>query len=134
MISLTNTATQTLAPGQALTFNQVVSGSGCDVCHMANTPSVKLRMNSVYEIHFSGNITSATAGTPVQLSIQTSGVTIPYSTMISTPSVANALNNVAKTILLKNCCCDYDRITVVNTGTTPVIVDANSMFFIHKLN
>nr|DAP09071.1 MAG TPA: Protein of unknown function (DUF1619) [Caudoviricetes sp.] len=36
-------------------------------------------------------------------------------------------------IPVANCCCDYDRITVVNTGTVPVIVSANPVLFVHRI-
>ena len=67
-----------------------------------------------------------------QLSIQAGGDTLPESTMISTTAAAGDLNNVAKTIPIKNCCDDYDRITVTNTGTTTVTVGAYPILFISR--
>lgn len=132
MIALTNTTAQTLTPGQSITFNDVILHTGCGECHRANTPSVKMRANGVYDVSFSGNISSATAGTPVQLSIQLSGTTLPETTMISTPAAADALNNVSVTTPVKNCCGDYDRVTVTNTGTVDVTVGANSVLYIRR--
>lgn len=45
----------------------------------------------------------------------------------------NASNNVATSTLIKNCCGDYDRITVTNTGTADVTVAANSAFIVRRL-
>lgn len=44
-----------------------------------------------------------------------------------------ASNNVATSTLIKNCCGDYDRITVTNTGTADVTVAANSAFIVRRL-
>lgn len=133
MIVLSNTTAQTLQPGQAITFNNKIFHTGCGECHRANTGSVKMRANGIYVATFSGNIGGATAATPVQLSIQVGGETLPETTMISVPAAANDLNNVSTTTILRNCCGDYDRLTVVNTGTVPVIVDANTAFAIRRV-
>lgn len=61
------------------------------------------------------------------------GETLPETTMISVPAAANDLNNVSTTTILRNCCGDYDRLTVVNTGTVPVIVDANTAFAVRRV-
>lgn len=57
--------------------------------------------------------------------------------MGSAPSLAdiaaNASNNVATSTLIKNCCGDYDRITVTNNGTADVTVAANSAFIVRRL-
>lgn len=53
--------------------------------------------------------------------------------MVSTPGAANASNNVATSTLIKNCCGDYDRITVTNNGTADVTVAANSAFIVRRL-
>lgn len=45
----------------------------------------------------------------------------------------DASNNVATSTLIKNCCGDYDRITVTNTGTADVTVAANSAFIVRRL-
>lgn len=98
-----------------------------------NTGSVKMRANGIYEASFAGNISGAVAGTPVQLAFQLGGATMPETTMVATPGAANASNNVATSTLIKNCCGDYDRITVTNTGTTDVTVAANSAFIVRRL-
>jgi hypothetical protein len=50
--------------------------------------------------------------------------------MGSAPSLSD---NVATSTLIKNCCGDYDRITVTNTGTADVTVAANSAFIVRRL-
>lgn len=124
MIVLSNTTEQTLQPGQSLIFNETIYKSGNCECHRKNTGSVKLTRNcETYSVTFGANIDGATADAPVQLSIQLGGATLPETTMIS---AASGFNNVSRTTLVGNSCGDYSRITVVNTGTIPVVVGANS--------
>jgi hypothetical protein len=118
---------------QSITFDKVLLKTGCAECHRENTGSVKMRANGIYEVSFAGNISGAVAGTPVQLAFQLGGVTLPETTMVSTPGAANASNNVATSTLIKNCCGDYDRITVTNNGTADVTVAANSAFIVRRL-
>lgn len=132
MIVLTNTTEQTLAPGQAITFDEVLLHSGCGECHRRNTGSVKMRANGCYDVFFAANIGGTTAAVPVQLSIQVGGATLPETTMISVPAAVADRNNVARDTTVKNCCGDYDRLTVVNTGTVPVVVGANSVFKVRR--
>lgn len=133
MISLSNTAAQTIAVGQTLTFNTVILKTGCGECHRKNTGSVKLcAKNGIYEISFSANVTAATA-TPIQLSLAIGGDILPESTMVYTPAAANAVGHVSVTDVVRNNCCDYDRITVTNNGTAPVVVSANPVLFIRRV-
>lgn len=134
MIELSNTTAQTLEAGQAITFDKVLLKTGCGECHRANTGSVKLRSSGTYVVSFGANIGATAATTEVQLSIQIGGETIPQSTMISTTATVGNLNSVSRTVPVRNCCCDYDRITVVNTGTTELTVGANSCLFIRRVS
>lgn len=134
MISLSNSTTQTLTSGASLTFDTVNLKSGCAECHRNNTASVKLcAKQAIYEVHFSGNVTNATGADAVQLSLQLSGDTLTDTTMISTPSAAGSINNVNTTTLIRNNCCDYDRITVTNTGTSSITVEANAVIFVKRV-
>lgn len=128
MIVLSNSTEQTLQPGQSLIFDVVRHRSGCGECHRPESASVKLKANGMYDISFNANIASEATGV-VQLSIQLGNETLPETTMISTPAAANQFNNVSASTEVKNCCCDYDRLTVVNTGTTAVIVNAQTTSF-----
>lgn len=134
MIELSNDASQTLAAGSSMTFNTVVLKTGNGECHRANTGSVKLcARGGIYQVYFSANVSGATADTAVQLSLALGGDILAETTMISTPAVADALNNISTTCSIKNCCCDYDRVTVVNTGTATITVGANPTLFIKRI-
>lgn len=132
MIVLSNSTAQTLAPGQSLVFDRKIMQAGCGECHRANTSSVKMRFHGDYLVAFSGNISAGVAATPVQLAIEASGSILPETTMISETVIATDVNNVATMTAVKNCCGDYDRLTVTNTGTNNVTVSANSSFVVMR--
>ena len=134
MIELTNSVAQVVQPGQSVAFNTVVLHTGCGECYRRNTPSIKLRANGIYEVAFSGNITGATPTTPVQLAIALGGIALPETVMVSTPATANAFNNVATSTFVQNTCGDFDRVTVVNSGTEPVTISANMKFSVRRLS
>ena len=134
MIELSNDTSQTITAGSSMIFNTVILKTGNGECHRANTGSVKLcASGGIYQVYFSANVSGATADTSVQLSLALGGDILAETTMISTPSSANALNNVSTTCSIKNCCCDYDRVTVVNTGSVDVTIDANPTLFIKRI-
>lgn len=133
MIALSNTQEQALAVGQSLIFDRVVVKSGCGECHRANTASVKLTHPGTYIVSFTGNIASETAATEVQIQLELGGDPIPESLMISTSVAGGELNNVATMVPIKNCCCDYDRITVTNVGAGPVTIGANSCLMVYPV-
>lgn len=133
MIVLTNTTEQVLQPGQALNLDEVIlhtgNGEGCccarNEYHRRNTSNVRLNgKGGVYSVFFAANIDGATADAAVQLSLQLSGSTLPETTAIS---AASGFNNVARQTLVRNGYNETDRISIVNTGTIPVTVGANSV-------
>ena len=126
MIVLSNSTEQTLLAGQSVTFDLTKLKCGSAECHRQGTASVKLRCSGVYHVAFGGNIGGTVAGTPVQLAIELGGDPLLETTMISIPGAVGDLNSVYRATYVKNCCCDYDRITVTNTGTSDVVVGANA--------
>lgn len=133
MIELTNTTQQTIPAGGAVTFDAVLLKSGCGECFNSLLPtSVKLNNKRIYDVEFQGNITSNTAAA-VQLSIAIAGSPIAQTEMNSTPSAANDFNNVSAGTYIRNCCCDLDRVSVINSGTNPVILAANSLFRVFSI-
>lgn len=132
MIVLSNLTTQTLAPGQSLTFDDVILHSGCGECHRKNTPTVKLRANGIYAASFAGNIGGPTAASPVQLSLTLGGQPLNETRMISVPAAVGNLNNVATETRIKNCCGDYDRVAVTNTGANSVVVGPGAVLVLER--
>lgn len=123
-IVATNTAVQTLQPGQSMTFNDVIIKCGTGECHQGNGTSIKLCGQGIYDLFFHANIGGVAAGA-VQLSMQLGGATLPETTMISTTAAAGNLNSVSSATFVNTCCCDFNRVTVTNTGTTALTIGAN---------
>lgn len=132
MIELSNLTAQTLQPGQSIAFDKVTlrTRNGCE-CHNSSLPnSVKLCEKGIYDVSFYGNVTGATANVPLQLAIAIGGQPITTTAMNTVVATAGQLHNVGARKLLKNCCCDLDRLSVVNSGTNPVTIAPNSSFII----
>lgn len=134
MIVLSNLAQVVIEPGAAVPFNRLVQKSGCGECWNRQLPnSVKMKAHGgIYELEFTGNVASATAGVPLQLSIAVGGQPLIETTMISTPSAADTFNNVHASTRFSGCCCDLDRVTVINSGTNPVTLAANSALVVQR--
>lgn len=134
MILLSNATAQTLAPGQALNLKQIFkSKNGCECFNEQAPASVKLCSKGVYEVSFSGNITGAAAAA-LQIAIAIGGQPLVETAMNSTPAAANNLNSVSTLTYVRNCCCDLDRLSILNTGTVPVTIAPNSAFAIHRIS
>lgn len=131
MIVLSNSQQQTLLPGQSVTFDLVKLHSGCAECHRQGSSSVKLRAPGIYEVHFNGNISGTVAGA-LQLNMELGGEVLPETLMQSALGTPGDFDNVSATTLVRNCCGDFDRITVTNTGTSDVVVAANSALVISR--
>ena len=133
MIELSNTAAQTIAPGQSLTFDTVLLKTGCAEAHRTNSSIVTLKADcAVYEIHFAANISATAAGT-AQLAISLDGEPLVETTMINTISTAGDPDNAATATLVKTGCGCCGKISVTNTGTTSVIVSANPALFVKRV-
>lgn len=76
-----------------------------------------------YLIDFKGNIAVAEGGTagPISVAITVDGSTVPASTMISTPTAAEAYNNVSVGMsvpIFSGCC---QTVAVTNTSNQPIL-------------
>ena len=132
MIELSNTTAQTLTPGQALTFDTVILNTGCGECHRANSGIITLRKIGIYEVHFSANISATTAGT-AQLAIELDGEPLLETTMINSIGTAGDPDNAATSTLVRTCAGCCGRLTVVNTGTSDVVVSPNPAFYVKRV-
>lgn len=133
MVIYSNPAEQTLAVGQSLTLTKL-SGCTCN-CQVNPVPGARVKGSGVFGVAFTGNISSATASVPIQLSIAINGAVIPTTAMDTTPAAVDTFQNVsAVTGFSGNCCCLGTTVTVVNTGTNPVTVAANSSLVVWQDN
>lgn len=133
MIEVSNLTAQTIQPGQAVTFDRRVIKTGRCECWNPQLPkSVKMNGQGVYKLGFSGNVASPTAGAAMQLAIAVGGQPLVETAMNSTPSTANVLNNISTETRFRNCCCDMDRVSVINTGAVPVVLAPNSALIIER--
>lgn len=133
MIQVSNLNAQALNPGQALTFNAVPFKSGSCQCFNPQLPtSVKLCQKGVYRVTFNGNITGA-AGASLQLAIALEGQPFSTTAMQAVPAAEGDLVNVSAATLVRNCCCDIDRISVVNSGGVALTVAPNAVLIIERL-
>lgn len=130
MIQLTNLTDQTLQPGQSVTFDKVNFHSGCGECFNSQLPtSIKLCAKcGIYDVEFHGNVTSTVAGDAVQLSLTVAGSPLLGTAMDAKPVAVGDLWNVSAGTFVRDCCGDANRVSVTNTGTTPITVAANSSF------
>lgn len=134
MVVLSNTAAQTLQPGQALSLDRLVthSGCGCSECARRGGP-VGLKSAGTYQITFHGNVTGATAAVPVELSISVGGAPLAETEMIYTPAAADAVGNVGTETYVQTCS-SGNNVTVTNTGENPITVSPNTALTIIKTN
>lgn len=133
MIVLSNLTAQTLQPGQALTFDNVILKSGNCECWSKQLPtSVKLKAPcAIYKLEFSGNITGAAAAV-LQIAMGIGTQPIIETGMNAVPAAEGDLSNVHTSTLFKNGCGDANRISIINTGTVPVTIAPNSAFVIQR--
>lgn len=133
MIELSTTTTQTLSPGQALDFDSTVLKTGCAESHRQNSSVLTVKAKcAVYELHFSANVSGTAAG-PVQLSIALDGEPLQEATVISTVTTAADPNAVATATLVRTegCCCS--RVSIVNSGTSDVVVSPGANIFVKRV-
>ena len=132
MIVLSNSAQQTLEPGQSMTFDLTKLHTGCAECHREGSSAVKLRCKGIYELEFHANVGGSVVGT-VALQMEIGCEVLPETTMIVTEDTVGSLTNVSAGTLVKNCCGDYDRVTITNTGTVAAVIAPNSAFIVKRV-
>lgn len=140
MIVLSNSAAQVIPVGGTVTFNLEVAHTGCDEngCrgaeyHRQGSGVVRLRgrnnrcnQKSIFDLSFNGNVTSGTAGTEVQLAMAIDGTPLAETTMIETIGTADSYQNLGARTYLSVCPGEDVTLTVVNTGSTALTLDANA--------
>jgi len=133
MLVLSNSVEQTLAPGQAMTFDTVVMHTGCAEGYRPNSGSVVLRARkAIYDCSVGANIGSTTAASEAQLAICLNSSPLLETTMISTTATVGDIENVARNTAVRTDCNGGEYITVVNTGETTITIGAHPELFIKR--
>ncbi len=124
MIVLSNSVEQTIDPGQSATFDTIVMHTGCgERYERPMTGTVKLCFNGIYTCNFSCN--SATG----QLALGLNGSPLLETTMVNGGTTTA---NFSSTTAIKNNC-GPSNITVINTGTAAVTIEANPCLFVKRV-
>lgn len=123
MIYTYNIATQTVASGDAVTFAVNGVQTGCTATHIPGSTTISLNRPGYYYITAVAEITSATAGTDVELGLYGNGELIQGTNTIVTIAAADAVATIPINTIVRvvpNCCSAPDNvpfaITVVNTS------------------
>ena len=114
-------ALQTVASNQNVLFTDTAVKGNCSISHRDGSGLVSLRgitsqCRARYKVSFGANVAIPAGGTvaPISLAIAVAGEAIGGTTMISTPTAAEAFNNIFSAVYLDipaGCC--Y-TISVVN--------------------
>lgn len=56
------------------------------------------------------------------------------STMVRQITTANAFDSITISDLISVNCCDFDRLTVTNTGAVPVVISTNPLLYIKRVS
>lgn len=126
MVVLSNENEQTLQPGQAISFDNVVTSAGCGETARSGGPLGLTFPKAIYNVSFHGNVTGATEALPVELSIALGGSALPETEMVYTPATANAVGNVSADTYVVTRPGLSNQITVINSGENPIIVSPNA--------
>lgn len=131
MIVLTNPNAQVVQPGNPILFTKIAEKEACCPCVSPSGASVKLSASSQHRIDFNADVNGA-AGTQANLAVALCGEAIPWTTMVATIVADTDVHNVGIGFPLKQCCTDFDRVSIINTGSTAINVSAYPMLAIDK--
>lgn len=123
MLELATTSEQTLAPGQAVTFDIAIWDKGCWENWRRLSSTVSFNDNipncAIFDVEFSANVGGTVAATPVQLQLYLGNSPLPETLSISTPAAVGDLNNISNSTWVPG---NDGSITLVNSSTTNTIV------------
>lgn len=139
MVQFSSNGTQTVKPGGIVQFDDVVVVGNTPVIHREGSGVITLPsiggcccMGTGYKLEFSGNITFPSAdGTPtgetaatapISLAIAIGGEPDSNTEMVATPSAADELVNVGRTVIVstvRGCC---SQIALENTSNGTIVV------------
>lgn len=132
MIVLSTSAAQTIQPGATVQFDLTVLHTGCSEQHRCGSGSVRLRPGGCYSLEFNGNVGGG-ADTQPNLAIALDGEPLRETTMTATIALATDVQNVSATTKCRTLCGCCETVTVENTGTTPVVLQAGAALNVSRL-
>ena len=122
-------ALQTVAVGANVLFTDTVTCGNCSIVHRDDSGLVTLRgitnqCRARYRVSFGGNIAIPDGGTvePISLALAINGESVGATTMIVTPTAAEAFFNVFSAVFIDvpaGCC---SQVSVTNTSLQPIDV------------
>lgn len=128
MIVLSNPTAQTIQPGEEVIFTTAVQKSGCGEFWQGSGPlHIKC---GIYALEFTGNVGGA-PGTQPNLAIAVDGYPLQETTMAATIATDTDVYNVHASTRRKNCY-GGSIVSVKNTGTTPVVLQANPALVVER--
>lgn len=132
MIVLSNTAAQTLTPGESLIFDNTVIQSGSAEHHADNSASVLMLKPGIYEIHFTGNVAGIKDESTMMLGVRVGSNTLSETTMTKTACLKDQYSNVAAATIVR-CGTKGTDIGVTNIGAVPITIAPHSSIFIKRV-
>lgn len=123
MITLSNSTAVTVAAGAAVPLDYVVSRSGTCECHRRSSSSVKLCKRGSYLASYSATV-SGTSGEEVSLAMALGNEVLSYTERGAVVTTTITTQTLANTISIDVGCCDFNRLTLVNTSTSPITIPA----------
>lgn len=133
-MEITANALQTVSAGSNVVFtNTAVNGTQC-MLHREGSGLVTLRgitnqQRARFRVTFGGNVALPAEATvaPISLAIALNGEPVAETTMISTPSAADAYNSISRVLFLdipSGCC---SQVSVENIGTAAIEIQNASL-------
>lgn len=132
MAEFVNGVNQTVAVGANVLFDTTVVNPCPVVTHRKGSGIFNIKGGHKFIVAFSANLAGATAETELDLAIALNGEALPYTTMASTPAVANLFDNVSIVTEIEtpyNCC---TQISIKNIGTTSVTVATANLVLVRE--
>lgn len=130
MAEFINSVNQTVAVNSNVLFDTTVVSPCPVITHRKGSGIFNIKGGHKFIVAFSANLAGATAETELDLAIAVNGEAIPYTTVASTPAVANLFNAVTIITEIETPCNCCTQISIKNIGTTAVTVaSANLVLF-----
>jgi hypothetical protein len=122
-------ALQTVAANANVLFTDTVTSGNCSIVHRDDSGLITLRgitnqCRARYRVSFGGNVAIPEGGTvePISFALAINGEPVGATTMIVTPTVAEAFFNIFSAVFIDvpaGCC---SQVSVTNTTAQPIDV------------